>query len=231
MSIAHKCLGDFATNGTLGLNVEDNADTFAMYCGAANGERAETCWAGARDRFEGSCFAFGECGHRVVYVLTRSEPLCCKPLKLLWPTTREPSADFTTISSPIPAAPLQFLSFSAGKMERAQKRFFDAGQNATGYRDTADPNQPLRYRAFGRADRSSTASVKTTPQGRHSNVCSSGRPPTRGVTRASFIDWPQFGQRGVFAAVFMALFSFRACVAHATIRRQLRFDSINAQEF
>ena len=51
-----------------------------------------------------------------------------------------------------------------------------------------------------------TASVNATPQGRHSNVCNSGRPPTRGVTRASFMGWPQFGQRGVFAAVFIALF-------------------------
>jgi hypothetical protein len=68
-------------------------------------------------------------------------------------------------------------------------------------------NQPLRYCAFGRAERSSTASVKTTPQGRHSNDCSSGRPPTLGVVRASFMGWLQFGQRGVFAAVLMALFS------------------------
>ena len=74
MSIAHKCLGDFAPDGTLGINVEDNAGTFATYCGAANGERAETGRTGARDRFEGSGFAFGECGHRVVYLLTRSEP-------------------------------------------------------------------------------------------------------------------------------------------------------------
>src|SRR6186997_2970497 len=67
----------------------------------------------------------------------------------------------------------------------AHDLFFDAGQNVTGCAIQA--NQPLRYCALGRAERSSTASVKTTPQGRHSNDCNSGRPPTRGVTRASFM--------------------------------------------
>ena len=28
-------------------------------------------------------------------------------------------------------------------------------------------------------------------------MCGSGRPPTRGVTSASVMGWPQFGQRGV----------------------------------
>jgi hypothetical protein len=92
-------------------------------------------------------------------------------------------------------------------------------------------NQPLRYRAFGRAEGSSTVSVKTTLQGRHSNVCNSGRPPTRGVTRVSFIGWPQFGQRDVFAAVFMALFLVNEPTALSWRRlEQLLVDAINAQE-
>jgi hypothetical protein len=54
---------------------------------------------------------------------------------------------------------------------------------------------------LGRPDKSSTASVKVTLQGRHSNVRNSARPPNRGVTRASVMGWPQLGQRGVLATV------------------------------
>jgi hypothetical protein len=57
----------------------------------------------------------------------------------------------------------------------------------------------------GLADRSSAASVNVIPQGRHSKVRNSGNPPTRGVTRASFMGWPQLGQRGVFPVEFIFL--------------------------
>ncbi len=49
---------------------------FATDCGAANGKRAETCWTGARDRFEGFGLSFGERGHRVVCAAIRSTTFC-----------------------------------------------------------------------------------------------------------------------------------------------------------
>ena len=57
-----------------------------------------------------------------------------------------------------------------------------------------------------RAEMSSTGCVNTIAHGRHSNVCNSGSPPTRGVVRDNFMTRAHTGQSGALGVVEYMLF-------------------------